>query len=71
VTSSIGLPLSVVLDLCKSHDFVVDWCDYYRSGIDHGMSSDRLLTRIDTEVSDVYGPEYRDEVMKRLKYLLH
>jgi hypothetical protein len=55
---------------CQENDYVVDWIDYYKTALDSGMSSDRILTRIDTEVSDVYNLEYRDEVLKRLKYCI-
>jgi len=32
-----------------------------------GMASDRILSRMDNEVCDVYGSEYRDQVIKRIK----
>jgi len=67
VTSSIGLPLIIVLTLFKDRRYVVDWIDYYESALRHGMQSERVLSRIGSDVSDVYGPEYRDEVLKRLR----
>ena len=70
VTSSIGLPLVTILMMMKEKDQVVDWIDYYQSALDHGMQSSRVLSRIDSDIVDVYGPEYRDEVMKRLRIFI-
>lgn len=70
MTSTIGLPLWAILMECQERGLVVDWIEYYKSALSSGMSPDRILTRIDSEVSDVYGPEYRDEVIKRLKVFI-
>lgn len=52
---------------CQKEGLVVDWQDYYDTAIKMGMASDRILSRMDNEVCDVYGSEYRDQVIKRIK----
>jgi hypothetical protein len=70
VTSSIGLPLVTVLTLFKDRGYVVDWIDYYESALKHGMQSERVLSRIESDVSDVYGSEYRDRVLELLRFYI-
>ena len=70
VTSSMGLPLIIVLTLFKDRGYVVDWIDYYESALKHGMQSERVLSRIESDVSDVYGAEYRDRVLERLRFVV-
>jgi hypothetical protein len=70
VTSSTGLPLVTILMMMKERGMVVDWVDYYLSALDHGMQSSRILSRISSDVVDVYGPEYRDEVLGRLRIFI-
>jgi len=70
VTSSIGLPLIIVLTLFKDREYVVDWIDYYESALRHGMQSERVLLRIESDVADVYGSEYRDRVLERLRFYI-
>jgi hypothetical protein len=70
VTFSMGLPLIIVLTLFKDRRYVVDWMDYYESALRHGMQSERVLSRIESDVSDVYGAEYRDRVFERLRFVV-
>ena len=60
----------IILLECRGRGFVIDWIDYYNSALKLGMSSERVLSRIDSEIVDAYGPEYRDEVLKRLKFYI-
>jgi hypothetical protein len=69
VTSSIGLPLEVILDILTKQGLVVDWKDYYETSLSLGCNPHTIVNRIETSVGDCFGPKYREEVMKRLKEL--
>lgn len=64
--STIGFPLECLLDQFKERDIVVDWIDYYNSALKLGMASERVLTRMEYDIVDVYGSQYKNEVMKKL-----
>jgi hypothetical protein len=49
---------------------MVDWIDYYKSAVKHGMQSDRVLLRLENDISDVYGPMYKEEIITRLKFYI-
>ena len=70
MTSTIGLLLVIILSLFEDRGLVVDWIDYYESALRHGMQTDRVLSRIDSDVVDVLGSEHRDEVLKRLRFYI-
>lgn len=70
VTSSIGLPLVSILVLLEENGCLVDWIDYYESALKQGMQTDRILSRIEGDISDVYGADYRNEVLKRLRFYI-
>lgn len=59
-----------MLEIFKEKGYVIDWVDYYKSALDQGMQSDRILSRIDGDIVDVFGSEYRDEVLKRLRFFI-
>lgn len=67
VTSSQGLPLEIILEVLKEKDIVVDWKNFYDLAIQSGWKYKRIRERISSSVFEVYGPEYRDQVIRRLE----
>lgn len=65
-----GLPLEVALDRLKAEDWVMDWVDYITDALGDGHNPRTIRARIASAVGDVYGPVYRDEVMKRVNLYL-
>jgi hypothetical protein len=68
VTSRLGLPIEFVLDILVKHGMIVDWVGYYEDSVRSGWSYKTLRLRLDSALGDVYGPGYRDEVLKRLDW---
>ncbi len=62
-----GLPLDVVFDLLRGRDSVPDWTAFYREAQAAGMKHDRIIAKLSESISDSYGGEFRDEVLKRLE----
>lgn len=64
-----GLPLDVVFDLIKQRGGYVDWLDYYLDARKAGMKHERIISKLDETISDSFGPEVRDYVIKRMDVL--
>jgi len=67
ITSSIGIPLEIVLDGLTKHKMVIDWKDYFDSSVESGCNLNTIINRIENAVGDCFGPQHREEVMTRLK----
>jgi hypothetical protein len=68
-THQIGIPLDLVIDYLNSQDIVIDWVDYYKSCIDGGEKKRTILSKIENAVLDVFGKEYKDNIMPKFKPL--
>lgn len=66
-TSITGLPLEDCLEILKKNNLVVDWIDFIEDAIKYKWKMERTLIKIETSVEEVYGKEYCQEVMKRIK----
>ena len=64
---SLGLPLDAVFDLCKEKNMMPSWTHFYDDAIKQGWSHETIMNRLSINVSDVYGKEFCDEVIKRLE----
>jgi len=62
-----GLPLSDLLETLRDRKAVVSWLDYCGEALVAGMEYERILSRIGEALVDVFGPSYRDIVMKKLE----
>ena len=71
ITTSIGLPLEMILEGLQKKNMVVDWIDFYQCGIKNHWKVKTIMIRIETTVEEVYGKDYCKEVMKRLKHYLN
>jgi len=69
ITSSIGLPLEVILDILTKRGMVIDWNDYVKNSLNNGGNPDTIRHRVESAVGDCFGSKYREEVMKRIKEL--
>ena len=69
-TSTYGYPLVELLYDLKDNNMVVLWTEYYSDCVRSGMKSERVVNRIQSAVREVYGSEYCDEVMDRLKFYI-
>jgi alanyl-tRNA synthetase len=69
ITSSIGLPLEIILDVLTKKGLVVDWRDYFVESLKHGSKESSVINKIESAIGDCFGSKYREEVSKRLKIL--
>jgi hypothetical protein len=61
-----GLPLDVILTVFQSKGWVPDWIDLYLSAMGAGMQHDRIISKLEADISDSYGKEWCDAVILRL-----
>lgn len=64
---TLGVPFEVVFDECRRHRVMPAWRDLYREARQAGWTRARTLARLDESVGDVYGGEFRDVVIHRLR----
>jgi hypothetical protein len=69
--SSIGIPLEYVVEILSKKNMIVDWLDFYENSVKEGWKPERTFERIRISITDVFGPEFGDESLRRLKKLYH
>ena len=67
VTSTIGLPLEIIVDVLNKRDMIINWQDFLNCSIASGARLDTTLNKIENAIGDVFGSKYKEEVMSRLK----
>lgn len=55
-----GVPLDVVVQLLDERGYVPDWLHFYRRGVEAGWRPDGIVSKLESAVVDVYGPDWRD-----------
>jgi len=61
-----GMPLDVLFSLLMDHNLMPSWLDFYNEAKRGGMKHDRILSKLDPAIVDVYGSKFKDEVINRL-----
>lgn len=61
-----GLPLDVIFTTFQRKGWVPDWIDFYIGAIAAGMEHDRIISKLEADISDSYGKEWCDAVILRL-----
>lgn len=65
-----GLPLDILLDVLLQKDAIPCWMSFYREASAAGMKHERILSKLEGPLSDVYGGEFQKVVFAKLE-LLH
>ena len=68
MSSVLGLPLEYILEILKEKNMLVSWTHFYDSSVKYLWKYSTTRDRVSTGVFEVYGTEYRDEVIKRLDF---
>jgi hypothetical protein len=70
MSSILGIPLEYLLEILNRNNMIVSWIDFYNSSVKYGWKYKTTKERISTSVGDIYGQEYRDEVLKKLDWYM-
>lgn len=55
--------------MLNQNGMVIDWVEFYRDSVKSGWKYSTLRVRVNTALVDILGPEYWNEVLKRLDFL--
>ena len=64
---TIGLPLDVIFDQCLDRNIIPSWIHFYDEASAYGWKDKTIFNRLETNISDVFGKEYCNVVIERLK----
>jgi len=64
-----GVPLEVTFSFLEEREVIPDWTAFVLEAVEAGMKTERILSMLDPAIADSYGPNMRDEVLKRLQHL--
>jgi len=62
-----GMPLDALFAVLIEHKLMPSWIDFYDAAKRGGMQHDRIVSKLDPAIVDVYGAEFRDQVFDRLR----
>ena len=64
-----GVPLDVIFEILESKKAIPDWIAFVKEAIAAGMKSSRVISMLDTAISDSYGQEMRNVVISKLQHV--
>ena len=64
-----GMPLDTLMGILREKNSIPCWTTFHKEARLAGMKHERILSKLDEVLSDVYGPEFRDHVIKMLRFL--
>ena len=65
-----GLPLDLTVALCRDHDLVPSWTEFWTRALKKGWKQSSTLTRLKNVVEYVYGQEFRVEWERRMQLFI-
>ena len=68
--STTGLPLDVLFDCLKQKNMIPDWLVFYVEASSSGMKHNRIISVLETTISDSYGAEFSKIVIDRLELIV-
>lgn len=71
LTESRGIPLEIIVKKLDEEGCIIDWISFYKEARYRALwKINTIVNKIDITLFDLYGEEYRDEVVNRLKYYI-
>jgi hypothetical protein len=61
-----GLPLDILFDLLDQKNSMVSWLHFYEEAILNGMKHDRIISKLEESICDVWGKAFFDIVKSNL-----
>lgn len=65
-----GLPLDSLFDSLNQKNQIPCWISFYKEAKFAGMKHERILSKLEESISDVYGKEFSDIVLSKLNTLM-
>ena len=64
-----GIPLDLLLEQLHQKGLVPSWTDFYVEALSAGMKHERILSKLEPALCDVYGRDFKNTVIGRLNAL--
>lgn len=64
-----GVPLDIFFQLMQERNAIPCWKSLYREAREAKMTHERIISMLDSAISDSFGPFFRDEVISTLEKL--
>jgi len=62
-----GLPFTVIFEVLSKRGAVPCWLSYLREAVAAGVQADRAIGKVGDALSDVWGPEFREVVLRGME----
>lgn len=62
-----GLPLTDLFEYLKQNNFIPSWNHFYEEAKKSGWKDKTIFSRLSEALEDVYGLEFKNIVLERLK----
>lgn len=59
-----GIPLDILFEQLRLNNYIPDWFQFVVDAVESGMDKNRVISMLDSSISDSYGSEFRDNVLK-------
>lgn len=64
-----GIPLDILFSVLRERNKVPSWLQFYDEAKAAGMKHDRILSKLDPAITDVYGSDFKKVVLEKLNQL--
>lgn len=65
-----GIPLDILFDLLDKNGVMVSWRDFYVEAISAGMEHNRIISKLEEPICDVWGKKFFDLVKEGLEQFI-
>lgn len=66
-----GVPLDTIIQVLEENNMIIDWIEFFEESLKCNWNIKTTVNKIQVSLLDLYGKEYSDEVIKRLKMYIH
>jgi alanyl-tRNA synthetase len=64
-----GIPLDIIFENLLEKDSIPSWTHFFNEAINANMKKDHILALLESTISDVYGIEFKNNIISVLKNL--
>lgn len=61
LVATYGLPLPIAIQVMAEKGIIPDWIAFYKQAVKEGWHPDRVIIKLESAITDIFGSEWRDE----------
>jgi hypothetical protein len=66
-----GVSIPDFLEMCNNQNMIPDWIDFCSDALKNQWNPKTIINRLDLPLLDIYGQEFHDIVINKLKKILN